>query len=123
MNKVIKGKRYDTETAESIGEIEVSVGRQEELFRKRTGEFFLAHWTQWEREESGIEPLDTDEAKEWVEENCDGDTYESLFGEVGEGRVDLHLTLPTAEVEKLRTYALERKISVSEAVSKLIRKL
>ena len=121
MNKVIRGKRYDTNTAESIGEIEVSTGRQEEFFRKRTGEFFLAHWTQWEREESWIEPLDTEEAMEWVEENCDGDTYENLFGEVGEGeKKSVCISLTEQEAQKIKAYALERKISVSEAIGKLI---
>lgn len=124
MNKVIRGKRYDTSTAESISEIEVSTGRREELYRKRTGEFFLAHWTQWEKEESWIEPLDTEEAKEWVSENCDGDTYENLFGEVGEGeKKTVCISLTEQEAQKIKAYALERKISVSEAIGKLIRNL
>lgn len=121
MNKVIRGKRYDTETAKKIKREVVAWGVVETLYKKRTGEFFLLH----DSNEGGewIEVFDTEEAKEWVEEYCSGDTYETLFGEVGEGRTDLHLTLPVAEVEKLRAYALERKISVSEAVSKLIRNL
>lgn len=124
MNKVIKGKRYDTSTAEAIYEIEVGTGRREELYQKRTGEFFLAHWTQWERENSWIEPLHIEEAKEWVEENCDGDTYEELFGEVGEGeKKTVCISLTEQESQKIKSYALERKISVSEAIGKLIRKL
>lgn len=124
MNKVIKGKRYDTETAESIGEFEVSVGRQEELYRKRTGEFFLTHWSQWEKEESTIEPIGLEEAEEWVEEYCNGDTYEELFGKVEDGdKGQLNLSLTESEITKLKAYAVEHKASVSEVVSKFIKSL
>lgn len=100
MKKIINGKKYDTETAREIAQI--SEGRyrdfeywEETLYLKKTGEFFLYcyggaasrygqpvgdHWT-----DSGkIEPLAEEDAKEWVSRNCDGDTYEGLFGEVEE---------------------------------------
>lgn len=124
MNKVIKGKRYDTETAESIGKIEVSVGRQEELFHKRTGEFFLTHWSQWDGEEGTIEPIGLEEAQKWAEEYCTGDEYESLFGKVGEGeKRPLNLSLSVEDIDKIRSYAVKHKVSVSEVVSGLIKSL
>ena len=47
MKKIINGKMYNTETARKRGEYEYSNRRDfnyvsEELFRKRTGEFFTA---------------------------------------------------------------------------------
>lgn len=86
MNKVIRGKKYDTETAEKVAstwEINNDT-RWDELYKKKTGEFFLAHHTRWANESERIQPLTLDEAKEWVEENMDGDDYEALFGKVEE---------------------------------------
>lgn len=121
MNKVIKGKRYDTETAKMIKSEVVAWGMVETLYKKRTGEFFLLH----DGSEGGkwIEIFDMDEAKEWVEEYCSSDTYEALFGATGEEKTDLHLTLSGEDMEKLKSYALERRITVSEAVSKMIKTL
>ena len=101
MNKIIGGKRYDTETAEAVGDW--SNGRygrdfeacSETLFRKRTGEFFLygeggpmsKYAVSHGNNTSGgevIEPLTVDEAKAWAEEHLDGDEYEAIFGKVSE---------------------------------------
>ena len=97
MKKIINGKKYDTNTATEIGEI--GFGRygdfryySETLYKKTTGEFFLVGEggpLSKYRVETGTNswcggtkliPLNLDEAKAWVEENCDGDTYEDLFG-------------------------------------------
>lgn len=96
MKKIINGKRYDTETAEEIGfwRTERSVTDfsycEETLYRKRTGEFFLygeggpsspyahaAYGTMGAGE--AIVPLTEGEAKTWVEQKLDSDTYEALF--------------------------------------------
>lgn len=96
MKKIINGKRYDTETAEEIGfwSTERSVTDfsycEETLYRKRTGEFFIhgggGARTKYAKEEYGmygcgeaIVPLTEDEAKTWVEQKLDADTYEALF--------------------------------------------
>lgn len=96
MKKIINGKRYDTETAEEIGfwRTERSVTDfsycEETLYRKRTGEFFLygdggpsspyahAAYGMMGAGEA-IVPLTEDEAKTWVEQKLDADTYEALF--------------------------------------------
>lgn len=96
MKKIINGKRYDTETAEQIGfwRTERSVTDfsycEETLYRKRTGEFFLfgeggpsspyahAAYGMMGAGEA-IVPLTEDEAKTWVEQKLDADTYEALF--------------------------------------------
>ena len=96
MKKIINGKRYDTETAEEIGfwRTERSVTDfsycEETLYRKRTREFFLygegGPSSPYAIELYGmmgageaIVPLTEDEAKTWVEQKLDADTYEALF--------------------------------------------
>ena len=103
MKKIIDGRKYDTETATSLGYTEYGWEsdfryKYEELYRKRTGEFFLygkggpltcysvvspdgsidcdIH--------SKIIPLDIDKAKTWAEEHLSANTYEEIFGDVDE---------------------------------------
>ena len=99
MKQVINGKMYNTETAKHI--TGYSNGRgwsdfrhyEEDLYQKRTGEYFLAGeggplspyaeacpsggWDSG----SGIKPLTDKAAREWVEHFSDVDTYISCFGE------------------------------------------
>lgn len=99
MKAVINGRKYDTETAEMVGSWSNNLGRgdwhwcNEELYRKKTGEFFLygeggglsPHRT-WLthnsfREGERIVPMTEDEAKAWVEKNLSYWDYANLFGE------------------------------------------
>lgn len=120
MNKVINGKRYDTETAELIGEWANTYNysdwsyKCEELYRKKTGEFFLYgeggpmseyavpsgnnNWTG----SSKITPLTIDEAKKWVEKNLDADDYEKLFELEEEGNIAFSLLIPENLYNKLK---------------------
>ena len=103
MKKIINGKRYNTDTATLIG----STGHgypgdleywTEELYRKKTGEFFLygeggpmSKYSRriGENEWSGgeeIRPLSLKEAQEWAEEYLDGDEYEKVFGAIEEDK-------------------------------------
>lgn len=102
MKKIINGKKYDTETATEIASggtdgLSMSDFRyyEETLYRKKTGEFFLAgegHGMTKYGSSNGntrgwgeaILPLTDDEAKAWVEQECDSETYEQLFGDVEE---------------------------------------
>lgn len=130
MNKIIKGKRYDTEKAEMVGKWENTWDRRdlgyyaEELYRKRTGEFFLyfprgARPDSYERygcldglwaESTGraLRPLTYEQAREWAERQLDADAYESIFGDVCEeaGNVPVTLSIPA----RLRV-DLERRAS------------
>lgn len=123
MNKVIKGKRYDTNTAKGLCEYEYSLGRSEEIYRKQTGEFFLAHWTRWEGEESRIEPISYERAQKWCEKHMDGDEYEGLFGKVDETgeKQTVAMSLDKGIIEKLKRLSVEKGISVSEYVSNLVK--
>ena len=82
MKKVINGKMYNTETAEKVGEWDnEKYGSYdyygEELYRKKTGEFFIKAWG------VGIEPITEEEAKKWAE-RLTGEEYEKIFGPVEE---------------------------------------
>lgn len=96
--KVIGGKIYNIETAKHIGERQNGFYPsdhsyfEEDLYLKRTGEFFLAgkgggltkyaeHYGNTRSEGSRIIPLTIKEAKAWVEEHLDADIYIELFGE------------------------------------------
>lgn len=108
MNKLIKGKRYNTDTATSIHKAE-----QEELFLKRTGEFFLADW---EREK--ITPLTQKRAEDWVGKNCP-EAFEQIFKKNGE-KIRLTIYLPSWMVDRLKRAAVERRITLSEMVERLV---
>ena len=98
MRKIIYGRMYNTETAECIGEYEnmEDAGNfryySETLYKKRNGEFFLVGEgnalspygeCRGSMRMSGerFTPYEEEEAKEWVEQHCDAETYIELFGE------------------------------------------
>lgn len=141
MKKIIRGKKYDTDTAELVGEYQYSNPRDfhylyEELYRKRTGEFFLygtggpmskysesVGQNEWSGSEA-ITPLDLNDAKDWVEEHCDADKYEELFGVVEDDgekvRTTLWLSKPSCKM--LEEQALEHRLTKSELVEYILKK-
>ncbi len=101
MKKIINGKKYDTETATKIESWDNGLGYNdfnnlsEDLYQKKTGEFFLhgegganTKYSKSSRNSSwgssDIVPLSLNEAKDWFEEHGDADKYEEIFGEVEE---------------------------------------
>lgn len=100
MKKIIGGRKYDTDTARVVGG--TSCGHpgdlgfwSEELYQKKTGEFFLhgeggpmskyarrTGQNEWSGGEEII-PLTEKEAREWVEKYM-SEEYEEIFGEVEE---------------------------------------
>lgn len=140
MKKIIDGKRYDTETATKVGEWWNGCSRRdfnfvnEELYQKRTGEFFLygeggpsSRYSKsignntWSGDEVII-PLTLEAAQKWAEKNLDGDEYEKIFGEVEEdgSRKVIALSLATSTVEKLRQQAVAKGKTMSGLVEELI---
>lgn len=108
MNKLVRGKRYNTGTATSIHKTE-----KEELFLKRTGEFFLADWGC-----EKITPLTQERAERWIEKNCP-EAFERFFKGEGE-RTRLTIYLPSRMADELKRIAVERKITVSELTERLL---
>lgn len=101
MKKIINGKMYDTETAETVAETSHGGVRdfryyREELHRKKNGEFFLfgeggplskyAHESEYGGFDEGeaITPLTEDEARRWMEQNASVDAYCEVFGQPAE---------------------------------------
>lgn len=103
MKKIINGKRYDTGTATLIGNAGYSHPGNfeywaENLYRKKTGEFFLygkggpmsryscrTGQNEWSGGEE-IQPLSLKKAQEWAEEYLDADDYEEIFGKIEEDK-------------------------------------
>ncbi len=141
MKKIIKGRKYDTETAKEICDAEGGNYGSfnywcDTLYQKRTGEFFihftggpLTQYAEHRGNESygssGIKPLSFEEARKFVEENGDVETYEALFGEVSEDEENetIGLSLPPVLIRKLKNTAVERHTSASELVAKYIETL
>lgn len=141
MMKIIKGKKYDTNTALKVAEWDNGLGRSdhhaifEMLYKKRTGEFFLygegggltgyservGNLFGWGEK---IIPLTIEAAKEWVESHLDGEEYEKIFDNVEiDGRKVISLSLSITNIEKLKTISLEKELSMSALIDKLIEDL
>jgi hypothetical protein len=133
MKKIINGKKYDTETATPIGQYNngkaVNDFRYywEQLYRKRTGEYFLhgkggpmskyAH-SAGDGYDGGekIIPLSQDEAREWAEACLDYDDYVAAFGEPDEGEDEAQDAAPPS-VPELLTAASMTKRQLSDRFS------
>lgn len=141
MEKIINGKRYNTETAELIAERTNNLRSfdyiHEELYRKRTGEFFISGeggarskyarrieqntWSDgW-----ALVPITDEEAKTWLEEHSDAETYERCFAvdEEDDGLVRLNVNITQEDSEKIRSYARRCGKSVADVVRMMIAQL
>lgn len=137
MQKIIRGKKYNTDTAKEVccysnnlpfGDFDWV---QETLYVKRTGEYFL-HGKGGARSKyavpdgdfmgggSEIIPLSEADAKAFVEENGDTETYEKFFGEASEGETRTTIILSEATKKKLQQLALEKRVSISQVIERLI---
>ena len=138
MKKVINGKLYDTEKAKELGFDGGGDGFSrwhEELYKKRTGEYFLYgeggpmtkyavsisnnSWSGGEK----IIPLSADKAREWAEEHLDADEYAEIFGmpDEGEGIAALNIQIDAALMAKLRSMAADEGISLTDCVEKVLK--
>jgi hypothetical protein len=122
MKKIINGRRYDTQTAKLVGYTSYSTPGSldywsEDLYRKKTGEYFLygqgGPMSKYSRRTGEnewsfgheIRPLTLDEAKAWAEKHLDADIFEAIFGKVEEGKVQVSTWLEESiktEIDKLR---------------------
>lgn len=140
MKKIINGKVYDTEKAKKVASWYSSYARndfhyyEEELYQKKTGEFFLHgegnasspysrscgqnEWCSGEK----IEPLTYKEAQEWAEKHLDGDEYCEIFGEPDEDAEDvmLGIRVSAAAAAKLKAEAAKLGIPQGKLLEKWI---
>lgn len=139
MKRIINGKRYDTDTARSMGadnyrgSVTDFQWWREELFRKQTGEFFLYgeggpstkyaksvglnEWTGGER----IMPLSYEEARQWAEKHLDAEEYESIFDVAEETKATVGFSLSQQTIDKINKMAAEQKISKSQVIENLLK--
>lgn len=137
---------YDTETAKKIGEYRHGyddAGYIEELYKKRTGEYFLhgdggpaSKWAEPVEGDAGaysggedIRPLTYDQAKDWFERaNNDDDTlatdevYDHEFGKPkkDEPKEVTSISLSRTAKRKLEKMATQQGISQSEIIENMI---
>ena len=140
MKKIINGRLYNTETAKFLGEDNYSNARDfahwsEELYQKRTGEFFLYGQggpmsryaqTTGQNEWSGgeqIQPLTVENARQWAEQHLSADEYESIFGEITEddNKKNATFSISRDAIELLARMAAEAGKTRSELVEEMIR--
>lgn len=140
MKKIIKNKVYDTDTAKKCGEYEPTPYRSdfhwycEELYQKKTGEFFLygegnaaspysksCGQNEWCGSES-IKPLTYNEASEWAQEHLDGDEYINIFGNPEENaeKTVISISIRKDSHDKLKQAAAKAGKTVSEYIEGLI---
>ena len=141
MKKIINGKRYNTESAELCGSREYGYPGDlnyvsEELYQKRTGEFFLhgegganskyreeISMNSWSGGEKII-PLTDEEAREWAEEYLDSEDYEKLFTVAEEedaGKKIQSFSLSGDVSAKLTRLSRAHGMSRSQIIEELVR--
>ena len=140
MKKIINGKVYNTSTAERVGGWSNNHATSdfgycsEDLYRKRTGEFFLFgqgsagsryakscgnnEWSGGEK----IIPMSYQSAQKWAEDKLNAEQYEAIFGAVPEddSRVTITLSLSASSVERAKRAAAQAGISLSSYIEGLI---
>ena len=138
MKKIINGKLYDTSTAKLIdsdcGNFRSYSSWLEELYRKRTGEYFLygkgGPASKYSRQvdantrigSSDIIPLTYAEALAWAEEHMVAEAYIEHFGPVAEddSRTILSLSISQSAADSARKAAALAGVSLSAYVEQLI---
>lgn len=140
MKKIIKGKVYDTDRAVRVGSW--SAGEQfapdyleESLYRKKTGEYFLAGMggcsTRYAVEDddnrwkSGgrIIPLTYEAADDWAGTHLPDAEYKAAFGDPdpdAAGTENLVITLPAPMARRIRMEAGRSGTTISAVVEKLL---
>ena len=131
MKKIINNKVYDTDKATLLGTDGGGDGFSrwhEELYQKRTGEFFIYgeggpmtryavscgqnNWSSGEK----ILPLSMEAARKWTEDHLDADAYESIFGVPDEDdteRTAISALLPSGLLKRARQKAVDDKVTLT----------
>lgn len=136
MEKIIRGKRYNTETATLVGEATYCnlidyLCWHDVLYKKRNGEFFLyvkggaASWCDQNIPVDGsfIKPMTFEKAKAWGEKYLTAEAYEEAFGTASEyngNRKVTSLSLPISAIELLKREGAKTGKSMSDMISDLI---
>lgn len=135
MIKIVSGKSYNTETAKKLGRWENEWGYGdchfmiEELYRKKSGEFFLVceggsstKYANGYEPGTYVYPVSFEEAQKWAEEHLPGYEYVDIFGEPaeGDGYITTGLTLSEAVMAKAQEASAAADVQFSAYIEKLI---
>lgn len=114
MMKLIKGRKYNTDTATKLIEYKIGLGPKQVLFLKRTGEFFLFI------DDKKIVPLKNVEAREWVKGNAP-EMYDNIFSEDdGDQKADVHFMIEKSLLSKAKVAAVDESITLSALIEKAL---
>lgn len=113
MMKLIKGRKYNTDTATKLIEYKIGLGPKQVLFLKRTGEFFLFI------NDEKIVPLKNIEARQWVKGNTP-EMYDEIFKEDSSQKVDTHFMLEKSLFKKAKIAALDENISLGALIERAL---
>lgn len=140
MKKIINGKVYSTDTAKRVAIYYSGYDPNdfhyytEELYQKKTGEFFLFGYgkaaspyserfgsNEW-CGGSKIIPLSFKDAQEWAEKHLDGEDYCEIFGEPDEDdeNVLLGVRVSAASAHKLKKLSMKDNVSQNKIIEYLI---
>ncbi len=138
MKKIINKKRYDTDTAQKIGEVWDGLPTDayfthEALYRKRTGEFFFfceggakSVYGEWECGEGHtgktIQLFSYEQAETWAMNNLDADTYEKFFEVIDDdGETEtISIVIPVSAASKLRIMVSQTGKTYGEIINDLL---
>ena len=131
MKKTIRGRTFDTDTAERLGAYRDS-NCIEILFRTRTGEFFLygrgntdSAYAVWKGNGvSGSEQIITltpKQAQKWARLKLSAAQYDDLFGSGADNQKQtISLSLPVGAIKALKNAAGEQGRTSSAIIAELI---
>lgn len=140
MKKIINGRMYDTETATYLGHDgggESFRRWSEELYKKRTGEYFIYgaggpdtkyaipignnNWGSGEN----IIPITAGAAREWAEMHLTADEYATIFGIPNEDECNdltpMTVRINSALLAKVKDKASNAGVSLRECVESMLR--
>lgn len=131
MKKTIRGRTFDTDTAERLGAYRDS-NCIEILFRKRTGEFFLygrgnaeSDYAKWGKTGvvggEQIITLTPKQAQKWARLKLSVKQYDDLFGSGADSQKQtISLSLPIGAIKALKNAAAEQGRTSSALIAEMI---
>lgn len=140
MNKVINGKKYNTDTAKMLAQIDNRLlpndfgYESETLYLTKSGNYFLhgkghakSKYGEWHGNNRGwgekIIPLSDEAAKIWCQENLTAEKYEFIFGKLQEDRVKISADILLSTKEKIDKLRNDNNMSIGQLLDMLINKI
>lgn len=131
MEKIINGKRYNTETAILVGRWNNNLPHDdfewcdESLYKKRGGEYFIygegGSMTRYSKSKS-IVPLSFEQAESWAKRHLDSSTYENEFTLSDDNKqINLLIRAPKSIVDKFKRLMSQRSMTSGDLLAELIK--